>query len=284
MIALRGSAYNDTLSGSNNAAGTTEYFEGRAGDDRIDGRGGFDIASYFFDSVGTLGIAVNMAAGTVSYRGTSATTDPIGHDTLINIEGIRGTTGNDVYDATGFTGASTDTGLASTFNQFQGYAGDDDITGNGNTTLLYSEATAAVTVNLQAGTASGTGAGIGTDTIHGGIAVVVGSNYDDTFYGTSANEVFNGGSLGFDRVRYDSVTMSGLGINVQLALGTVTGAMLQVLRSSGPTRFEVSKKSPGRMRPIYSTRSGSVRQARTEAGRITVPTMTSKATAETISL
>ena len=41
---IRGSSYNDTLLGSDSVL--TERFEGRAGNDIIDGRGGTDWAAY----------------------------------------------------------------------------------------------------------------------------------------------------------------------------------------------------------------------------------------------
>ena len=43
---VRGSYFADTLLGSNNPTSTAEIFEGRGGDDFIDGRGGFDKAVY----------------------------------------------------------------------------------------------------------------------------------------------------------------------------------------------------------------------------------------------
>jgi hypothetical protein len=45
-----GSAFNDTLRGSDNGPGTFEAYEDRGGDDLIDGRGGYDIASYNSDT------------------------------------------------------------------------------------------------------------------------------------------------------------------------------------------------------------------------------------------
>src|SRR5215813_3269654 len=44
--AVRGSRFDDVLSGSDNRFSTVENFEGRAGNDFIDGRGGFDRAVY----------------------------------------------------------------------------------------------------------------------------------------------------------------------------------------------------------------------------------------------
>ena len=43
------------------------------------------------------------------------------------------------------------------FNSFQGFAGNDIITGNGNTQIQYGSATGAVNVNLTTGIASGDG-------------------------------------------------------------------------------------------------------------------------------
>ena len=65
VTAVRGSAFDDTLFGSNNVTGPfVEVFEGRAGDDFIDGRGGQDRAAY--DIGTTAGITVNLAVGTVT--------------------------------------------------------------------------------------------------------------------------------------------------------------------------------------------------------------------------
>ena len=55
----------------------------------------------------------------------------VGTDTLAGIESVYGTNFADTYVATGFSGASTDTGLPSTYNEFQGFGGNDTITGNG---------------------------------------------------------------------------------------------------------------------------------------------------------
>ena len=72
----------------------TETFTGLAGNDLIDGRGGFDIASYNNIYFSTGPVTVNMAAGTVTGDAS------IGTDTLRSIEGIQGTNFNDIYDAT----------------------------------------------------------------------------------------------------------------------------------------------------------------------------------------
>ena len=96
-----GSAFNDTLRGSNNAFGTFEIYEGRGGDDFIDGRGGYDQVSYINDTATTSGIAVQLAAGTVTGDAS------VGTDTLRAVEAVRGTHFDDVYDATNFGGVGT---------------------------------------------------------------------------------------------------------------------------------------------------------------------------------
>ena len=95
---MRGSEFADHIVGSNNLTGT-EVFQGRGGDDFIDGRGGFDRVLYWFrtDDNVTGGINVNMAAGTVI--GDIS----VGTDTLRSIEAVRATNFDDTYNAAGFT-------------------------------------------------------------------------------------------------------------------------------------------------------------------------------------
>ena len=86
----------------------------------------------------------------------------VGTDTLTGIEAIQGSYYADHYTAAGFTGDSGVPGVPAGFNSFEGMAGDDVITGSVNfqgqalTRIVYSSATAAVTVDLAAGTAHGT--------------------------------------------------------------------------------------------------------------------------------
>jgi len=54
------------------------------------------------------------------------------------------------FGATGFLNpAVNNIGNNGNFNQFEGIGGNDTITGNGNTRIIYSSATDAVTINLQ---------------------------------------------------------------------------------------------------------------------------------------
>jgi Ca2+-binding RTX toxin-like protein len=178
---VRGSNFDDTIRGS----GANETFDGRFGNDLLDGRGGFDQAIYNSDGLVTGGIAIDMAAGTVTGDAT------VGADTLRSIESVIGTSFADTYVATGFSTTSANAGSNGTFNTFQGAGGNDTITGNGNTQIAYGGATAGVTVDLAAGTASGN-ASVGTDTITGGVNNVFGSSHDDTITGGNANETIIG--------------------------------------------------------------------------------------------
>ncbi|MDE2378885.1 cadherin-like domain-containing protein [Bradyrhizobium sp.] len=221
--AVTGSAFDDVLRGSDTINGMYESYDGRAGNDFIDGRGGYDFALYNNDLSTTTGIVVNLAAGTVTGDAT------IGTDTLRSVEGVRGTNFVDTYNAIGFSATSTNAGSSNTFNNFDGEGGDDIIIGNGNTRIQYSQSTAGVTVDFVAGTATGD-ASVGTDHFNG-VNAVMGSMFGDSFTGSGANENFMGlagndfidGKGGFDVAQYFNPTYTTGGINVQLAAGIVTG-------------------------------------------------------------
>ena len=231
-----GSAFNDTLRGSDNAFATFESYEGRGGDDFIDGRGGYDIVTYNTDPTTTPGINVQLAAGTVTGDAT------VGTDTIRDVEAVRGTNFHDVYDATGY-GLADALNVSTTngnFNDFAGAGGDDTIIGNGNTRLNYSSAAASVTVDLETSvigtttaiTVSGTASGAteGTDTFSG-VNAVQGSTFADTLYGSSFNNTFTGlggndfidGRGGFDTASYNSLGLGTGGVTVNMKTGTATG-------------------------------------------------------------
>ena len=218
FISAWGSGFADTLNGSDNAFGKIEVFDGRAGNDTINGRGGFDRADYNNDLAPTSGIVVNLAAGTVTGDATSGT------DTLVSVEAVRGTNLADTYTATGYS-----SGSFGTFNEFTGNGGDDSITGNGNTRLGFNNATAGVVVDIAAGFASGD-ASVGNHTFTG-VNAVQGSMFTDTLYGGGGNKTFTGiggddfidGRGGFDTAGYNNIYLSTGGVTVNLADGTATG-------------------------------------------------------------
>jgi Ca2+-binding RTX toxin-like protein len=211
IIQAAGSSANDTLRGSNNTL--DEAFRGHGGNDLIDGRGGFDFARY--DTFGSTGAKVNLATR-IALDGLGGT------DTLISIEGIRGSNANDTL--TGGNAASN------ALERFLAMAGNDTINGgSGFDRAEYHMSTAAVTVTLG-------GAGVGTaqdgygstDTLIS-VEAVRGSVYDDTLTGSSVatlesfegregNDTING-VAGLDRVDYH---YSKAGIVVDLAAGTAS--------------------------------------------------------------
>ena len=213
---------------------TTETFYGAAGNDFIDGRGGFDIATYNNIYFSTGPVTIDLAAGTATGDAS------IGNDTLRSIEGVQGTNFNDVFVATGYGNgqpATLNVGNNGTFNQFEGLGGNDTITGNGNTKVIYSSATDGVTITIAAGgagSAHGTIAGdlatVGTDTFVSGVNAAIGSNFGDVYDASEFNAGFNSfqGNGGNDTITGNGATQilygsATAGVTVDLAAGTVSG-------------------------------------------------------------
>jgi len=213
---VRGSGYNDTLFGSDSTL--TERFEGLAGNDSIDGRGGFDDVAY---DRSTSAVNVNLVTGTASdgFGGT---------DTLSHIEGIRGSAYNDVLTGgLAANGTSVSDGLT---ERFIGNAGNDTIDGGqGYDRVDYTTSPTGVNVTLNDTLDGSASDGFGgTDTLRH-IEGVRGSAYNDTLTGSdsAAFEIFDGragndqinGKGGIDRVDY---TSSIAGVIVNLATGTAS--------------------------------------------------------------
>ena len=170
-----GTDFNDTLRGSNTNPETDGLFSGEdfipgAGDDLIDGRGGFDRVRYDFENNG-VGIVVDLGAGTV--------TDGFGDtDTLIGIEGVVGS--DFVDDLTGDAGD----------NNFEPKAANDVVNGLGGFDIVfYDDSDAGVTVHLANQTADD-GEG-GTDTLIS-IEAAQGSDFDDSLTGSMDDNLFDG--------------------------------------------------------------------------------------------
>ena len=212
---VRGSNFNDVFNGSNNDPNTVEFFEGRGGDDIINGGGGFDRALYLNEDSF---ITVHMAAGKV-VGGPNT-----GIDTLTSVESVIGTEFNDTYIAAvdsdpvygsavafGAAGAAN-VGSNGTFNEFEGAGGNDTIIGNGNTRIAYYDATDGVAVTLGAN-GSGTSfartylnlqpyllahdpnanpADVGIDNIVSGVSRVRGSAFADIISGNTGDNVLEG--------------------------------------------------------------------------------------------
>lgn len=225
---VRGSELGDALRGSNRTD-VSETLEGRGGADLLDGRGGFDLARYDYSSVG---VTANLVTGVANgVAGDS--------DTLLGIEGLRGSQFND-----SLTGGAT---ASAALEVFLGNGGNDTIDGGaGFDRVDYTSAMQGVRVTLG-GTGTGTaidgtpilngqityagtaGATIGTDTLRN-IESVRGSDFADviagssiaseeTFEGRAGNDIINGIS-GIDRVSYHT---SIAGVTVALGLAGADG-------------------------------------------------------------
>ncbi len=72
VMSVRGTRFDDTLIGFDNGTNTAQFFEAADGNDIIDGKGGYDIASYLWDTSVKAGITVYLAAGTVRGQGGSS--------------------------------------------------------------------------------------------------------------------------------------------------------------------------------------------------------------------
>ena len=164
-LSLNGGAGDDTLTGGNGA----DSFVGGAGNDAIAGGNGSDTADY---SGSESGVHVDLTAGTAS-DGEG------GSDTLTSIATVLGSPFHDILHGAASGG---DTLLGADGNDLLVSGGASDVMngGAGVNTVSYVDATAAVAVDLAAGTGSG------GDTFQN-IQRIVGSAFSDTLTGNSEN-------------------------------------------------------------------------------------------------
>jgi Ca2+-binding RTX toxin-like protein len=199
---VRGSSHNDQFFGGNG----NDQFLGLGGDDVFNGGGGNDTAFYTNSPVG---VNVNLGTGTAldGFGGT---------DTLVSVERVRGSDHNDTIIGNGSD------------NVILGGGGNDSLSGGDGLfdEVAYFTSAAAVSVNLQNGTASD-GLG-GSDSLTGfeGITgsdfgdTLTGSNVDGEFFtGGRGNDTIDGGGGGFDEIYYVD---SPKGVTVNLAQGTAS--------------------------------------------------------------
>ena len=177
-----------------------DWLFSEAGDDTLNGGAGIDIADY---AKATAGVSVNLSIAGSQNTGSTGT------DTLIDIEGLRGSNFADtlVGDnmANKLQGRNGDDSL-------DGGAGNDTIDGGrGTDTVRFDTASAGVTVDLSDRNAQDTG-GSGIDTIVN-VENVVGSAFDDMLTGTAGDNTIDGGA-GIDTVRFDAASA---GVTVDLS-------------------------------------------------------------------
>ena len=187
----------DTLSGIENLVGSAfdDWFVGSNVDNSINGGAGQDTIDY---SGSSASVRVDLTIGRASGSAT-------GTDTLLNIENITGSALNDWLIGSALN------------NVIDGGLGID--------TIDYSGSSAAVTVNLGTGNASGST--IASDTLSN-IENIIGSAYNDSLTGSNADNVLLGGGgndaldggAGFDTVDYSA---SSAFVNVNLSSGIASG-------------------------------------------------------------
>jgi Ca2+-binding RTX toxin-like protein len=217
---LYGGAGNDTLTGG---SGGLTWF-GSLTADR-------NIANYSNVSTAiTVVLGSSDAAGAAAYNQGTVTGDAsVGTDTLLVIDRVIGSSGNDSYTVYGNWYTSQNktwisTGYLGQGNSFRGSAGDDTVTGNGYTGLMIDDANSSVYGSIADGIAYGDG--IGTDSFTGVNSLQTG-RFNDTLMGGSGNDGFAPGAgddyvdggAGIDTIvyAYESLTQ---GVTVDLSLTT----------------------------------------------------------------
>jgi Ca2+-binding RTX toxin-like protein len=236
---VQASIHDDSIVGS--SAALLEIFEGLEGDDTIDGgaitdfgQQGNNLVTYTFSSGG---VVVDLAAGTADSEST-------GHDTLLNINQVRGSNYDDTL-------LGSDSALR---EEFEGRGGSDVIDGRGGIDMVhYDSAGSGVMVDLVQGIAvDGDGSLDELLNVEG----AYGSSHNDNLFGGAGNDIFagNGGSdlivggAGYDLADYSTSTA---GVNVDLSSGTAldglggTDLLLQIELVRGSSRNDTLLGSNG---------------------------------------
>ena len=231
LIAIRGihgSRADDTLIGSDQLSGQvglTGYpssgttFWASSGSDHINGV--IPTASSYYYSF------TNIVANFSDHLNATVVKSTVGTDTLTNINNIYGSSGDDVFSGSR-TPAPSDR-YAAMIN-FRGEGGNDTIYGFGQTInrVDYSTATIAIQADLEAGIASD-GRG-GTDVLVD-VRSIRGSSFNDTLFGSSADDVFHirtlgshliDGRGGSNRYNFNDHNGSSLSRDVLIDLGTTS--------------------------------------------------------------
>jgi Ca2+-binding RTX toxin-like protein len=201
-MTVTGGAGNDTfVSGAGN-----DTFNGGAGSDTID------------CSHATSGLTIDLNQTTI--QGAAA---GIGTDTISSVENAVGTQFNDTFIGT----AADNTFLAAPANSFVGVGVDTFNGGAGNDTVSFAGASQGMTIDLR----SGASHIAGTDTFTS-IEKVIGSDYNDTFYGNSDNNVFDAGESGFDTIDYNGAT-GGMTFNMTSVVEIGSGFTTTIVATGG---------------------------------------------------
>jgi Ca2+-binding RTX toxin-like protein len=233
---LVGNGLNNVLSGRAGAdslygIGGNDLLIGGAGNDRYSGGTGSDWASF---KAATAHVSVNLASGSAAGEGT---------DTLSSIENARGSAfadhivgsaaSNVIVGGAGNDSLSGGTGDDTLF----GGSGNDAIAGGaGGDWASFSDGTAAVSVDLAAGSAVGQG----TDSLSS-IESVMGSASADTLSGTANGDALVGGA-GADTLNGrdgNDILVGGIGAD-QYNCGTGPLDVAFLALASGPVTIDLA--------------------------------------------
>jgi Ca2+-binding RTX toxin-like protein len=237
---------NDTF--NMQATGGTDFLSGGDGDDtfnyagnfngfaHIDGGNGTDTLNlngdYGYTTMGYVtnveivklgsGHSYNLAISPTTTMTVDAST--LGASNYLKLDGLWANSGSLLVTG----GAGNDT--------FVSGKGNDTFNGGGGSdTIDYSHASSGVTVDLSVSTAQAVGGGAGSDTLIS-VENIVGTTYDDTLTGNSADNTFlvgNGtdvidGGGGNDTVSFQSAAS---GLTIDMRGGTVGGDTLTSIES-----------------------------------------------------
>jgi len=199
-----GYAWGDTYSGIATVIGSADAdtFIGGIGSGlgTMDGAGGSDWIDYeYVDAIYGRGVTVDLTNSNNNAGGAA-------RDRLLNIENVKGTTGNDLFYANAVS------------NSFVGGGGG----GGGVDVVSYARDPSGTLVVDQTGRGLGTGFASGDS--YSGIATLVGSGGNDTFIGgTGAGSAVMDGAGGTNWISYQYP--GSVGVTVNLATGTSSGAL-----------------------------------------------------------
>lgn len=196
---LTGGAGNDRLAGRHG----DDLLNGGEGNDYLHGGSGSDTASYVGASSGVM---VSLLK-----QGAAQATGGAGSDTLVDIQNLIGSEGDDLLEGDGFS------------NVIAGGLGNDLLDGReGGDTVSYAQSAVGVTVSLlKQGLAQDTG-GAGIDTLSN-FENLQGGLGDDILEGDDFNNILAGGS-GNDTL------LGGSGIDTASYMGASTGVTVSLLK------------------------------------------------------